>query len=65
MPDIGSGAAEIRIRDSSGAYRVVYVAKFVEAIYVLHVFTKKSQRTAPTDIELARTRYRQLLRARP
>ena len=56
--------AEIRIRDANGAYRVVYVTKFAEAIYVLHVFAKKSQKTASTDIDLARARYRELLRAR-
>lgn len=64
MPGIGNGVAEIRIRDSSGAYRVVYVAKFAEAIYVLHVFTKKRQKTASADIGLARARYRELLRTR-
>lgn len=60
MPTIGAGVREIRIRDSAGAFRVVYVAAFADAIYVLHAFQKKSQRTATLDIELAKVRYRQL-----
>ncbi len=60
MPSIGAGAREIRVRDNAGAFRVVYVAMFADAIYVLHAFQKKSQRTATLDIELAKTRYRQL-----
>lgn len=64
MSTIGSGAQEIRIYDASGAFRVIYVAKFEEAIYVLHAFQKKTQRTAPADIQLARTRYRDLIKDR-
>lgn len=60
MPSIGQGAREIRVRDSAGAFRVIYVAAFADAVYVLHAFQKKSQRTAMLDIELARVRYRQL-----
>ena len=58
MPVVGSGAREIRVRDSSGAFRVIYVATFARTIYVLHAFEKKSQRTARGDIDLARRRYR-------
>jgi len=58
MPTVGAGAYEIRVRDESGAYRAIYVAKFETAVYVLHAFQKKSQRTARMDIELARARYR-------
>jgi phage-related protein len=43
-----------------GEWRVLYVAKFAEAVYVLHVFQKKTQKTRREDIELARTRYRQI-----
>lgn len=64
MSSIGSGAQEIRIFEASGAFRVIYVAKFEEAIYVLHAFQKKTQRTAPADIQLARTRYRDLIKDR-
>lgn len=56
MTSVGSGVREIRIRDSAGAFRVLYVATFVDAIYVLHAFQKKSQATPKRDIDLARTR---------
>ena len=58
MPAIGPGACEIRVRDVSGAYRVVYVAKLADAVYVLHAFKKQTQRTGLVDLELARRRYR-------
>lgn len=58
MPIVGPGAAEIRVRDETGAWRVIYVARFAEAIYVLHAFRKKSQKTAREDILLAAQRYR-------
>jgi phage-related protein len=64
MSSIGNGVEEIRIRDDSGIYRVVYVARFVEAVYVLHVFQKKSQATSKGDLEIARERYAQLMRGR-
>jgi phage-related protein len=60
MPSVGAGAYEIRVRDESGAYRAIYVAKFETAVYVLHAFQKKSQRTAKMDIELAKVRYRMI-----
>ena len=56
MSSIGQGVKEIRIKDEYGAFRVIYIAKLEEAIYVLHVFQKKSQRTEQKDIELARKR---------
>jgi phage-related protein len=58
MPSIGTGACEIRVRDEAGAFRVIYVATFVDAVYVLHAFQKKTQKTARADLELARKRYR-------
>ena len=64
MSSIGPGVQEIRVRDAGGAFRVIYVARFEEAIYVLHAFQKKTQKTAPLDIELARQRYRALLEDR-
>jgi phage-related protein len=64
MSNIGPGVQEIRVRDAGGAFRVIYVARFEEAIYVLHAFQKKTQKTAPLDIELARQRYRGLLEDR-
>ncbi len=62
MKGIGSGAREIRIRDAQGAFRVVYVAKFADAIFVLHCFQKKSQRTSRENIALATERYRVMIR---
>jgi len=58
MADIGPGACEIRVRDSTGAYRIIYVAKFKDAVYVLHAFQKKTQKTARADLDLAKQRYR-------
>lgn len=58
MPDVGPGAYEIRVRDQAGTFRVIYVAKFDDAIYVLHAFQKKTPRTSRMDIEIARRRYR-------
>jgi phage-related protein len=63
MPSVGLGVNEIRVR-VAGAHRVIYVAKFLEAVYVLHAFEKKSQKTARADIELARMRFRALVQAR-
>lgn len=63
MPSIGLGVNEIRVR-VRGAYRVVYVAKFAGAIYVLHVFEKKSRKTDRADVDLSRRRYRALLTRR-
>ena len=60
MTEIGPGVREIRVRDATGAYRVVYVASFAEAIYVLHAFQKKTQRTSPRDMALAQSRFREL-----
>lgn len=61
LPRVGAGSCEIRVRDESGAYRVIYVAKFADAIYVLHAFQKKTQRIAAADLNLARQRYREAL----
>ena len=57
MASVGSGVYEIRIRDVAGAFRVMYVARFKLAIYVLHVFQKKTRKTPPLDLQLAATRY--------
>jgi phage-related protein len=63
MSSVGSGANEIRLR-VGGAFRVIYVAKFAEAVYVLHAFQKKSRKTPRLVIELARERFRTLIRER-
>ena len=57
---IGEGMREIRIRDSNGAFRVIYVATFADAIYILHCFQKKTQKTRQVDIDLAAKRYRNI-----
>ena len=62
MATVGSGVREIRIRDEVGAFRVLYVAKFAQAVYVLHCFQKKTQKTSRADINLAARRYRELLK---
>ena len=62
MSTIGAGVREIRIADAAGAFRVMYVAKFASALYVLHCFQKKTQRTRVSDIDLAARRYRELVR---
>jgi phage-related protein len=59
MLGIGAGAYELRIQ-LKGQWRLIYVAKFESAIYVLHSFHKKTQQTATKDIELARQRYKQV-----
>ena len=64
LPTVGAGVQEIRVWDESGIYRVLYVAKFEEAVYVLHVFEKRSQKTAKADIHLAKDRYADLLKWR-
>jgi len=64
MTTVGSGVREIRIRDSSGAFRVVYVAHLAEAIYVLHAFQKKTHKTARRDIDRAAWSLQTLVRAR-
>lgn len=61
---VGPGVFEIRIREEGRAHRVFYVAKFEEAIYVLHAFEKKSRKTPQRDVDVGRQRYRDLVRER-
>lgn len=62
MPTIGQGVEELKVRDTTGAYRVIYTARLADAVYVLHAFQKKTQRTASANIELARQRFKQMMR---
>jgi phage-related protein len=62
MPSIGKGVEEIRVWDESGTYRVIYTARLVDAVYVLHCFQKKTQATSRRDIELVRSRFIDLMR---
>lgn len=55
MATVGLGVKEIRIH-TEREHRVIYVAKFAEAVYVLHAFEKRSRKTCRADIELARQR---------
>lgn len=64
MPGVGNGVHEIRVRDESGAFRLMYVAKFSEAVYVLHAFQKTTRKTARRDLVLAKDRYQEVLMRR-
>ena len=63
MPGIGLGVKEIRINIGT-AHRVFYVARFSEAIYVLHVMTKKTQKTPKRDMDVAAARFRKMANER-
>ncbi len=65
MSSVGAGVREIRMRDSTGAFRTIYLATRPEAVYVLHCFRKTSQRTPQRDIDLARQRLNGLPRKAP
>lgn len=58
MPSVGSGVREVRIREESGAHRIFYVAHVRGQIYVLHAFTKKTQKTSLSDIQIGKARYK-------
>lgn len=62
MTTVGAGVKEIRVKDVAGIFRTVYLATRPEAVYVLHCFQKKTQQTAQRDIELARSRLKDVTR---
>jgi phage-related protein len=62
--EVGAGTKEIRIKLPDGAFRVMYVAKFPEAVYVLHCFKKKVQKTSQQDKDLAKQRYKAVIQER-
>ena len=62
--EVGAGTREIRIGAAKGIFRVMYVAKFEEAVYVLHCFQKKTQATSKQDKDIAAARYRAVVSAR-
>ena len=65
MQTIGQGVNEIRVSEEGDQYRLIYIAKFEEAIYVLHVITKKkTQKTPQSDIDIAKKRYAELVERR-
>lgn len=67
MESVGPGAREIRIRTFDGGvvqHRVVYVAKYQDVVYVLHAFTKKTEQTSPHNLQVASSRYREMIEDR-
>jgi phage-related protein len=63
MPTIGAGVREIRI-NVMGAFRVIYLATLPDNVYVIHAFAKKTPRTSKTDVDLAKSRFKQLMEAK-
>lgn len=63
MQSIGSGLRELR-KKNDGTYRVIYIAKFEETVYLLHAFQKKTQKTSKADIEIARQTLKDVLQER-
>ena len=64
MPSIGRGVEEIRLRDEAGIYRVIYSARFKDAVYVLHAFQKKTPTTSKRDIDIAIERFTKIMKNR-
>lgn len=64
MATVGSGVKELRVWEEAGTFRVIYLAKLAEAVYVLHCFQKKTEQTSEKDIRLARVRYKKLMKER-
>lgn len=63
MPSVGSGVKEVRLH-IDGEHRIIYLAKFAEGVYVLHVFQKKTQKTPKKDLDLAKKRYSEIINGR-
>ena len=63
MPSVGPGVIEIRVHET-GEYRVLYVSRFAEGVYVLHAFEKRTRQTRKADIESARGNLAEVLRHR-
>ena len=61
MPSVGSGAYEIKVREGN-QYRLIYVAKFSDHVYVLHCFVKKTPKTSMPDLDMAKNQYAALLK---
>lgn len=64
MSTVGTSVKEIRVRDPSGAFRVIYLAARPEAVYVLHCFQKKTEKTSARDIDLAKSRFKAIANQR-
>jgi len=61
LQNIGAGIREIRISEDGNIFRVIYVTKFADKIYVLHSFQKKTQKTSPKDINIIKIRYNSII----
>ena len=61
MSSVGSGVEELRVRDSSGAYRVFYYTKLFDSVLIFHAFAKKTKKTPPHEIALAKKRLKEML----
>jgi len=61
MKSVGQGVREIRIKDEQGIYRVVYVVKYLDLVHVLHAFQKKTEKTAQSDLDIAKKRLKKLI----
>lgn len=64
MPAIGRGVEELRVWGDAGTWRVIYLTRLADAVYILHAFQKKTRTTAKRDIDIARQRLAQLRRER-
>ena len=64
MVTVGKGVQEIRVKDQNGIYRVLFTAKFEEAVYVLHAFQKKTEETSQKDIDLSKARFKEVVAER-
>lgn len=64
MKTVGPGVREIRVREATGAFRVIYLATHINTVFVLHAFQKKSQATSKRELEIAATRFKDLRRGR-
>jgi phage-related protein len=63
MPDVAAGVSELRVRGADGIFRVFYYTASAQGVLVFHAFVKKTQRTPPLEIDLARKRLKELLDA--
>ncbi|MCU6667675.1 type II toxin-antitoxin system RelE/ParE family toxin [Enterobacteriaceae bacterium H4N4] len=61
MPELGRGVEEVRLRGYSGAFRIIYLARFEQAVYILHCFMKKTQRTSGHDKRIAKVRFQSVM----
>lgn len=60
MPGVAAGVFELRVRGPDGIYRAFYFTASARGVLVFHAFAKKTQRTPPLEIELARKRFKEI-----